>query len=248
MLARALLNPANLFTLLLSVGPCVSFVTTSLVVDLSADSPQRQPPAVHHRPSPAMARHFSVNKKTSSSVRGWQNFTELDWLHFFGRLLVCLYFLHALLYNLSHIDDVTKSLTDAGWLPADLVLPVIIASVAVAFIGSALFFTASDPPSFYLLLAFLVPQIIHEHILPLLYSSLSSASFHAHVVGALQSLGVLGAILVIYTYTEHIAWLESEQKAEIRRALEDFYRKKEREGKGGEVATAEHKREPKKVK
>lgn len=197
-----------------------------------------------------MARHFSVNKHTTSPIRGWQNFTALDWLHFFGRFLMCLYFLHALLYNISHIDDVTKRLTDADWLPADLVLPSILASVAVAFIGSAMFFSASDPPSFVLLAAFLLPQLLIEHLLPLATLSLSSDQFTAHLVGALQSTGMLGALLVIYTYTQHIAWMEGEQKAEVRQALQEFYRKKEQEAaaEGTAVVSAEHKKEPKKVK
>ena len=200
-----------------------------------------------------MARHFSVNKSGAAS-RGWQHFTALDWLHFAGRTLFCLFFLHALMWNLSHIDEATAQLTAAGWLPADLVVPAIVAGIAVCFIGSACFFIAADPLSFGLLLAFLVPQTVAEHLLPLLQLDPSSKAFHAHLTAALQSLAMLGALLVVWTYTQHIAWLEGEQKAEIRRAMEAWYDKKEHEAAGGtggggsKAAEAEHKKEPKKVK
>ena len=197
-----------------------------------------------------MVRHFSVNKQSSSAIRGWQHFTELDWLHFFGRFLVCLFFLHSVLWNLSQIDTVTAQLIGLG-CPPDLALPAILAAIAVAFVGSALFFTASDPPSFYLLLLFLLPHIVSEHVLPMMSLKPSSAAFHAHVVSILQSLAVVGGLLVIYTYTQHIEWLEGERKVEIRRALEEWYEKQEgKEGKEGKKGPgeAEQKREPKKVK
>ena len=195
-----------------------------------------------------MARHFSVDKR-GSAAGGYKNFTALDWLHFLGRFLLCLAFLHAVLFNLSNIDAVSAKLAAQHWLPEGAEVPVVLAAIVLAFIGSALFFTASDPLSFLLLALFIVPHTLYQHALPLLQLSPSSSAFHAHLVAALQSVAVLGALLVVWTYTEHIAWLEVEQKAEVRRALEEFYRRQQGGGGGTEVAeVAEHKREPKKVK
>ena len=203
-----------------------------------------QPPTLS-----SMARHFSVNKQSSTAFRSWQTFTPLDWLHFFGRFLFCLFFLHSLMDNLAHIDAAARRLVHTDLVAADVAPFVVFAFIAVAFVASALFFTVCDPLSFYLILAFLVPQAVLEHVVPLLHLKPGSDAFRLHVAGLLQSVAMLGAVLVIFTYTAHIEWLENERKAEIRHALEEWYAKQEgKEGKTATVADIEQKREVKKVK
>ena len=230
----------------------LSLLHSSSAISALLDRASRSRLTLAHLPSLpvcAMSAHFSVNKQSSTIGRSWQSLTSLDWLHFFGRFLVCLYFLYSLLWTLSHIEEAAEKVSAAG-LPPDTALPAVFASIALSFIGSALFFTACDPHSFYLLMLLLLPQTVVQHVLPLPHLHWDSAAFHTHTVSALQSLALLGAVLVIYTYTLHVAWLEGEQKAEIRRAMEAWYAAREQEaavgGKG--AAEVEHKREPKKAK
>jgi hypothetical protein len=197
-----------------------------------------------------MVQHFApkapATVPTHKSIAHW---TAFDYLHTLSRFLFSLYFLYSLLHSLRNVDRTFAHLSDLG-VPDSLVQSVFIFSIGLALVGSALFVAGVDSLGLSLLAAHLIPLALLDDVYPLLYLSgkWTDAEVHRAVVDVLKTTSMAAAMFVIWAFTQHVEWLETENRAEVKRALTAWYDKQEREGKGKAPTAEEERKEVKKVR
>lgn len=171
-----------------------------------------------------------------------RHLTKLDVLHYAGRALLTFLFVYSVIFNLSHIDDAADRLIAHApiTLSHTVAAAIVGCALLLSVLGSALFFAQADPYGIYLLLAFLLPVTVSEHLVPYIavYRSTTASDWekHASFVSLLKNVSIIGSLIVIYCYHRQNVWNEGQRKQEIRTALEAFYAKQQAqpvEGKKG---------------
>lgn len=168
--------------------------------------------------------HTMPSAKTVAKPRSWALNTLAQTV---GRTLFATLFACSIVFNLLHLDDAANRMIEHGFEHGHSAAKILIVCAMTLSCLGTISLLLNQARSTYLLLAFLIPVTVQEHLVPVIHllskNQTIDPATYGQLVSLLKNIALIGALIVIGCQQRRLIWSENERKAEIQVALESFF-------------------------